>query len=577
MILPQGVASASSSSSLPQAVLVPVPTTALHTQTPEKKPTSIQHARPIPLTPYKVFTPAPLPPVLPQDLCIVLLKCFGPVPESVVSSNHLLVSNILQDLYRPSYFTTSNYSDPPLSPESCALLTLSYLNALQSGEGINVECLRTMMHYAQLGEIEWLHYYKKHKKMSESTFVQSQLMHLSRVSVYPGLGKVKVMISNQNLGDGVTLALHYLAQLIGVSREYLPDFMVVLAIRPSSTIDFCVLVVDSLQVRLLMETQVALPVPVASKRASKWRASSNDRQQRRSWPNTLAAHKVSITIDQSLLAPVRDFHRKLCGQVLVPFHRPSSGSCHSSVPDSNLVTRSPLVLPEVAQGLVPPAPHVVEHRPQGPYQSQYNMALYLLQRLISMWGSEKKIEEYKSVDFRVLCPPEESFVQQTIGQVTESRIINYLGLGGGRDGEEVRERVLRCGSSNQLDCFLEGLDEETLYVVIAEAGHLTTRITSYGHRSAAALSDSEQLLCRHDNVLLLYVSSQPYALQTNRFLVSFANEIHWPLPPCGADKEESGFFSSPRPDQSARWPHGVDFREDNVFETMFQSSCKDIR
>ncbi len=522
-----------------------------------------------------------LPPALPPDLRLVLLKCFGPVPESVISGNRLLVSNILQDLYRPSYFTTSNYSDPPLSPESCALLTISYLNALQSGEGICVERLRTMMHYAQLGEFEWLHYYKKHKKMSESTFVQSQLMHLSRVSVYPGLGKVRVMISNQNLGDGITLALHNLAQLIDVSRASLPEFVVVLAIRPSATIDFCILVVDPLQVRLLMEVQSLSSVQVGRKRASKWRASDNDRRQQSRWLDKHSAQKVSITIDRDLLASVGAVQRKLCGRVLVPFHCTGHGSASGpgSVPDFSLLSRSPLVPPSVAECLVPSAPFVVEHYPQGPYQLQYNMAVYLLQRLISAWKSQDKVEGYKAVDFRVLCPPEESFVQQTIGQIVESRIIEYLDLGSGEaEEEEVNRRVIRCGSFDQLNCFLDELDEKTLYVVVAEAGHLTTSITCHGQQDKASLSDSEQLLCRHGNVFMLYVSSQPYALQTNRSLVPYANEIHWPIySPCGGKGEEPAMFCSSSECQSREWDHRVSFREDNVFETSFQYACERAR
>ncbi len=564
MLLPQAVAS--SSSSLPQAVLVPIPTTSpLQTPSLEKRTTSAQHPRPVPVTPY---TPNLLPAALPADLRIVLLKCFGPVSESVISGNQLLVSNILQDLYRPSYFTTSNYSDPPLSPESCALLTISYLNTLKSGEGISMERLRTMMHYAQLGEIEWLHYYKKHKKMSESTFVQSQLMHLSRVSVYPGLGKVRVMISSQNLGDGVSLALHNLAQLVSVSRECLPEFVVVLAIRPSSTVDFCVLAVGSLQVRLLAEAQLSVSPSTGSKRASKWRESSGIGRQQTQHLNGL---KVSISIDEDLLLHVRTVHKRLSGHVLVPFQCPSL-SCPDSI--SNLMSRSPLVLPEVAEGLVPPAPRVVEHLPAGPYQLQYNMALHLLQRLIAVWGSERKIEGYDSVDFCVLCPSEESFVQQTIHQITESRIMDHLGLG---VGEEVTRRVIRCGSSDMLSDFMDRLDNNTLYIVVAESSHLTTSITCHRPRDKAVLSDSEELLCHRDNVLMLYVSSQPYALQTNRSLVSFTNEIHWPLPQYGTNKEEESVFCSPGQYWTTEWGHRISFREDTTFETAFQSSCKHLR
>lgn len=238
--------------------------------------------------------------------------------ESVVNQNRLIVSNLLQDLYRPSYFTTSNYSDPPLSPESCALLTICYLNSLLPGELMNTENLRAMMHYAQLGEMEWLHYYKKHKKMSESTFVQSQLMHLSRIAVYPVLGKIRVMISNQSLGEGVSVSLQNLAQLASVSKQSLPEFVVVLAVRPSATIDFCVLVLNPLQVKILQEMQGQTLLNGRTRVRVKAGARLQD--------DCGNSDSVRLQVDKKLLALVRSFQRKLNGRVLIPFHHPSSVS-----------------------------------------------------------------------------------------------------------------------------------------------------------------------------------------------------------------------------------------------------------
>ena len=577
-MIPSGISQATPTTSLPQAVIV-APTAVQ----PQGSDGTQQQQRVVSMTTaYKVpnasSTPTPPTIALPSDLSIMLLKCFGPIPESIISQNRLVVSNMLQDLYRPSYFTTSNYSDPPLSPESCALLTICYLNSLRPGEVLNVENLRTMMHYAQLGEIEWLHYYKKHKNMSESTFVQSQLMHLSRIAVYPVMGKVRVMISCQNLGDGITLTLNNLAQLISISKQSLPDYVVVLAIRPSATIDFCVLVLNSLQVQLLRELQhQVLVVEVNNKRVSRWRDSRRKLQEVQNVPEI-----TSIQIDRELLSSMRSFQRKLAGEVFIPFHSPSSNP--SPLPRGHAMNNIHMA-PSVAESVVPSTSHVIEHKPKGPFQDQYGIAMYMLQKLMNSWGSNSKIEEFKKIDFRVLCPSEESFTSQMIGQVAESRLVEYLELAGEGTtvSEEVRKRVICCNSDESTPKFTSFLEEvktnqKTLYIIIAENGHLTTSVArQYPEKNNSTngfVSDSKKLLCWFSNCLLVYVSSQPFILQTNRPLVTYANEIHWPRwqhhPKGGAEKRQ---FCSASDYCSKVWDYGTSFREDQLFEQLFQETC----
>ena len=312
---------------------------------------------------------------------------------------------------------------------------------------------------------------------------------------------------------------------------------------------------------------MSLPTEVAGNCETKGR-DSRHRQQPVQELKRQSLWNKTITIDPSLLVAVRTFQKKLRGHVLIPFLNPYP----SSTPPTNNFTQSSLVLPSLAETLVPSVPHVVEHRPQGPYQTQYNIAVYLLQRLMSVWGSQNKIEEYTALDFRVLCPPEQSFVAQTTCQISESRVLDCLGLGTRED--EVRKRVIRCGSSDQLDSFLDELDEKTLYVVVAEAGHLTSRVGCLERWDKATLSDNERLLYRYSNVIMLYVSSHPYALQTNRSLVLYTNEIHWPLPPPpGKEGREQVTFCFSSDYRSSRWDFGVVFREDPMFEVDFQTVC----
>ena len=553
---------------------------------------------------------------LTSKLRMVLLKCFGPVSESVVNQHQLVVSNFLQDIYKQSYFTTSNCADLPLSPESCCLLTICYLSSLQRGERISVENLRTMIHYAQLGELDWLHYYKKHKKMSESTFVQAQLIHLSRVAVYPVLGKVRIVISNQSLSEGILTTLQNMAQLLNSHEQILPEYWVVLAVRPSSTIDFCVLAVDPLQVQLLYEMKL-LSLSAKSKKQSRVPASGGSGKVSNpvTKASALPVHSGTpesdsgskIFLSKELLLQVQSFQRELGGDVLLPFSQPG---CNQDNLQAGLgllkVKRSE------ADTISPSFSHLVEHRPRGPFQDQYNVAMHMVQKVLSNWGTQTKIEDYRKLDFRVLCPAEASFVSQTVSDILESGLLDYLksgwkdsdakdaprtgddereggeGVNGLSRSREVESRVVCCGSEKDLPRFRALLAEleankDTLYVVIAEDSHITNSMvagkTEQSSNLNAFYSDNTKLLCYFPNCVIVNVSSFPYTLQTNRSFISFSNEIHWPI---GQDKSGLHFCSTGdfKTNQfqnlESEFEYGVRFRDDQCFEEMFHEAVTNM-
>ena len=573
---------------------------------------------------------------LPYGRRIILLKCFGPLPDNLTTHGQLIVTNLLVDLYRPSYFTLSNYSDHlALLPESCALLTICYLNSLRSGERLSVESLRTMIHYAQLGETDWLHYHKKHKKMSESTFVQSQLMHFSRIVVYPVQGRVRLVVSNQSLSEGITETLQNLSQILNSSSEStkttVPDYLVVMAIRPLSTIDFCILVLDPLQVQLLSEMKL-LSSHHESRTRRYHRQRSNERSHvapspralRTLTPTTGTGNHVNcsssqstssssnLQIDRSILFSVQSFHRKLNGGVLLPYSSTElrNVESRSCITGSGLTTTMTMA---DADSMTPNAPHVIEHRPRGPFQDQYNVAMYMLQRILST-GAKSKIEDFQAVDFRVLCPPDATFVSQTISEIVASGVISHLtsspttssAAASPQEGRfnfttsmysEAERRVICCSpkDSGGFHAFLKEVEsnQSTLYVIVAENGHLTNSIAhSHSHSGSEStstntsstnnntcVSDSQRLLCSFSNCILLYVSSHPYSLQTNRSLVSPSCEIHWPVnvpltrDDMGLRFYSSGDYQSGLLKSLLNQPeHMVRFCEDHSFEEMFQNA-----
>ena len=102
---------------------------------------------------------------LPAHLMLVIIPCFGYIPDFLFHvKTHLHISDCLQHLFKPCYAAMSNSTcyawsqnimDTPLNPESCVLLTISYLTSLRPGEIILAEDLRRYLYNAQCGELEW--------------------------------------------------------------------------------------------------------------------------------------------------------------------------------------------------------------------------------------------------------------------------------------------------------------------------------------------------------------------------------------------------------------------------------------
>ena len=429
-----------------------------------------------------------------------------------------------------------------------------------------------MLKYARTGESEWLQYYKRHKKMSESTFVQSQLMHLSRISVYPALGRVRVMISNEHLGQGITLTMRNLAQLVAMSTETLPDYVVVLAVRANVGVEFCVLVLEPLQSQLLLRQQKSKSLRLSLGVLKNVRVPGEA-------GNSSASLPPEVKVQKKTLVALRRLQRGLKGAVHIPFQEPGNDSM--TVPKSQ------------AESMTPSAPHVIEHKPGGPYQDQYNVALHLMQRISG--GTGVKLENFRTLDFCVLCPPEENIVRGVRRGIVESGLVELVrggegeGAGGGR-----RDHVIRCCEEDRSK-FSRLLNEiqtnqETLYLVIVEHADITSSLQGGVVNDVTPGNDDccygeHKILLGQANVLVLYVTSLPYRLVTNRFLVSAANEIHWPVQPQGVvgERGEEGrggggegvefccVAGLPGATMKGVWSSGVVMCEDERMEEEFHA------
>ena len=400
--------------------------------------------------------------------------------------------------------------------------------------------------------------------MSESTFVQTQLMHLSRIAVYPNMTRVRIMLTHQSLSDGVQAALTSLYQTPSSSPvpsssssssssspsdpSAIPEFVVVIAMRQNAPLEMTVLVLAPLHSRWLLEMQRSFTYSSSS-------SSSGPEKH------------VNLSLPKHLLVAVKRVHQHLGTQVFTPFPAPPIA------PPTELIDK------EKAKFLLPPPSSTVEYRPKGPFPGQYHMALFLLKRVLDCGH----IEDYKTVDFRVLCPNEPLLLAQTIQDVNGSGLVQYLGLG---DTEEqlsaaVRRRVVPCVGRRVREMVEEvRKNHDILHLVFAVGAHLTTQVVATGNSgvpSGAGYCDSDVRLLSSPNVILFFISAHPYPLITSHSLVALANEIHWPAPPPQPQSDSLQFVSLLSHSRAAVEGGGVHVREDALFEDWVANTCRKER
>ena len=551
---------------------------------------------------------------LPAHLMLVIIPCFGYIPDFLFHvKTHLHISDCLQHLFKPCYAAMSNstcyawsqnITDTPLNPESCALLTISYLTSLRPGEIVLAEDLRRYLYNAQCGELEWLEYYKKNKKMSENPFVQSFLMHLSRIVIYCASKQVRIMISNTSLTDGIIYSLKNLSQMASDRQKMLPNFVVVLALRQDSPLEFCIISANPLQVKALIEYEIGRPADRIRELLMKKRgrthspssvgipgsisSRSNKYSLKKSHSYNLTFEKKPLMLSKDVLTSIGLVRKQLNGRVLVPFSLPA---------DNNKGLMEDKVSLEEAEKMIPPFPHIVEHLPSGPFQEQYNVALCLMQQ-ISNADKNPGLSSYRKVDFSFLVPSDKLLYSELVSKVENFSIVAQLNI-----CKPVVEKVKR-ETIRRVICLTNPRDQEklfrlstrasketqTLFVVIVEDAHLFHQElfkAMLNDTSNNIVQTSFETLMVAENVFFISVTSFPYSLISNHSMIPFSNEIYWQK--CqNVSQASSGkkldnqchnmtFCSSDDyladTDNVTTDNSQVSYREDVVFEEQFQNLC----
>ena len=407
------------------------------------------------------------------------------------------------------------------------MATLSYLNSLSEGETISLDLLQFFLQYVRTSETVWLQYHRKHKKMSESTFVQSQFIHFLKLSVQSNTNQVCVVVSQSSLNDGINIAMSGLKK---TNPANCPKIIAVLALHqgPStSCIDFCLLLIDKVLSKSLFESNKITP---------------------------------SLVINQELLLSIHRSRQTLEDSVHCPFQ----------VPNLSVVINS-----DKAEKLVPTLPHVIEHRPIGPFPNECNVAYYLLQRVLS----SDQLERYQDIGFYVLSPYYPPLLSQLVKDVAQSGLVDTCTV------ESIVKHIVP-NNTSAIESMIDRIKScpNTLFVVIVKSAHVTCTIMN---ENFSLSNDSKEILNCHENTIILNLSAHPYVLQTKYSLVSPSCEIYWPSLSKKLDNESaSTSCSSQVVFQSALSNSGVNdselsstpsVREDPQFEKLVSEACNKDR
>ncbi|NXY16220.1 GRB1L protein, partial [Atrichornis clamosus] len=220
------------------------------------------------------------------------------------------------------------------------------------------------------------------------------------------------------------------------------------------------------------------------------------------------------------------------------------------------------------------------------YQPQLTVARKLLSQVCAIADSGNQsldLGHFSKVDFIVIVPRSEVLVQQTLQRIRQSGVLVDLGLeDNGTAYQKAEKYVVRLDNEIQtkFEVFMRRVKQNpyTLFVLVHDNAHvdLTSAISSSlshgepNHGLADRVINCREVL-EAFNLLVLQVSSFPYALQSQQSRISSSNEVHWIQSDTVDDaaSEDKLYFGLNEYSKSLQW--GVTsplLRCDETFEKM---------
>ncbi|XP_058143616.1 protein GREB1 [Dasypus novemcinctus] len=450
----------------------------------------------------------------------VIFKGHGNFPYLCGNLSDVVVSPLLHACYQNSQPVSRAHEQSglpsalPLSEETQLLLTVYYLVQLGADQVPQMEDLERIFvrswHESHLTETR--QYQPALPPLVPVPPVTSaQLPWLAGLAASSCDDSVRIIECAHSLAEGLSQMFRLLVE----GQLAQTNYVVIICACRSAALDSCIAVTGKYQARILSESLLS------------------PAEYQQEVDHELAAGKVgALGAFFSTLCPEGDIDVLLDRFYQEHQDRASSSPAASSGP-----------VPASADVHQPPACTARSPWPQPARPFQLAVAQKLLSHVCSIADSSTQnldLGSFEKVDFLICTPPSEVAFQQTLWHVRHSGVLLELGLAQEQVSRRRAERyVLKLDAAAQAkaQAFLQSAFEnpQTLFVLIHDHAHwdLVSAAHDLCPASAAPRGLVHSLLtCRElreaPNVLVLHVTAFPYALQTQRSLISPYNEVHWP-------------------------------------------------
>ncbi|KAM4706002.1 GREB1-like protein [Rhinophrynus dorsalis] len=519
-----------------------------------------------------VFQPQPIPAgetvIVPENLLNnsgirpVILIGYGALPYFYGNVGDIVVSPLLVNCYKLQEQEKKELdqmgvsSSQFLSAENMILLTIQYLVRL----GPDQMPIREVFEQIVLKALQDFTYKERPLQLgSPATPVsQAQLPWLARLSASVSQDLVHVLVTQNSLAEGISETLRSLVEM--KHQQKLPDYVVAICSSKMRGNEFCVIALGKYQSRVLAESM--LTTSEFLKEISYELITGK--------VSFLASHFKNTSLGDDLDKLLEKIQRKRGDNVVIPFNGDVK-DCVSS---------------QEAASMVPTQGRGCDAESFSIHQAQLMMARKLLSQVCAIADSGSQcldLGRFSKVDFIIVVPRSEVLVQQTVRKIRLSGVLTDLGLEDAISAHQKADKyVLRLDGDVQakFEAFMRKVKQNpyTLFVLIHDNCHVDLNSAMSGTLSHG---DPTHGLCDRiinssevqeaQNLIVLQVSSFPYALQTQQSRISPCNEVHWIQPDVAEEVvgEQKLYFGINEYIKSLQW--GITsplLRCDETFEKM---------
>ncbi|XP_051780863.1 protein GREB1 [Erpetoichthys calabaricus] len=494
----------------------------------------------------------------------VIFKGHGIFPYLCGNVSDVIVSPLLQSCYKNSQALPRVYEQygaspiQPLSVEMQILLTVYYLVQLAPDQIPLIEDLEQIFmkswrdsHVTEIRQYQQVHTQVTPQALSQMQPVtQAQLPWLARLAASSCNDSVRIVESTSSLAEGLAETFKSLID----NRLTQTNFVIIICVSKLRGTESCVVVTGKHHARALSESMCT---------------------------PTESFMKISSELASGKLGSLGAFFSSLCPEgdldtLLDKFQL--ERNCFPNLSETPDSPKDPEKFSEQCSDFQ------VEWHQVRPIQLA--VARKLLSHVCAIADSSTQnldLGSFEKVEFLIFVPPSDVTFQQIVLHLWSSGILLELGLETNhmsREGAEQYVVKLDSDARDKIDCFVKKskLSPYTLFILVHDHAHWDlSRSAGINTSSESSTGLADALLnCREikeaPNILILHVTSFPFALQTQYTRISPYNEIHWPST-CNNDidvyHENTKYFGLSEFIDSTRSGHSLPLlRYDSSFEAM---------